>query len=54
MKKNSFRFDHPSNLPASSANHGRAVLKTLIMREEPFASTVDVGYGCGNPNINHD
>jgi hypothetical protein len=25
-----------------------------IMREETFASAVDVGYGCGNPNINHD
>ena len=22
------------------------------MREETFASAVDVGYGCGNPNIN--
>jgi len=27
---------------------------TSIMREEIFALAVDVGYGCGNPNINHD
>jgi hypothetical protein len=36
----------------------KRVLSTLgqpsIMREETFASAVDVGYGCGNPNINHD
>ena len=25
-----------------------------IMRGETFASAVDVAYGCGNPNINHD
>jgi len=28
--------------------------ESSIMREETFASAVDVGYGCGNPNINHD
>jgi hypothetical protein len=26
----------------------------FLMREETLASAVDVGYGCGNPNINHD
>jgi hypothetical protein len=25
-----------------------------IMREQAFAFAVEVGYGCGNPNINHD
>jgi hypothetical protein len=25
-----------------------------ILREETVASAIDVGYGCGNPNINHD
>src|ERR1700680_3343131 len=28
--------------------------QSSIVREETFASAVDVGYGCGNPNNNHD
>src|SRR5580698_2553811 len=24
------------------------------MHDETFAPAVDVGYGCGNPNVNHD
>ena len=33
---------------------GREPGTPSTMREETFASAVDVAYGCGNPNINHD
>ena len=27
---------------------------SILLRGKTFVSAVDRGYGCGNPNINHD
>jgi hypothetical protein len=38
----------------SRVSHFGVPFFPFVLPEETFASTVDVGYDCGNPNINHD
>jgi hypothetical protein len=47
------------NLLSAEVSPGRRLSLTRKRKQlhqgiAPFSSAVDLGYGCGNPNINHD
>jgi hypothetical protein len=41
-------------IKATDAEGSGPTMHPSIIGEEAFTAAVDVGYGCGNPNINHD
>jgi hypothetical protein len=48
------RFEHVNHRVLHTDQASLEGMKMMSHLQETFASAVDVGYGRGNPNINHD